>query len=454
MQTRPRSANLAGSVPQSTHLQTVSMSNDIRQLDPLSVWRHFADLNAVPRPSKREDRAVAFLRSFGEQLGLETAVDETGNVLIRKPATPGMRDRVGIVLQGHLDMVHQKNADTEFDFDTQGIRMHVDGDWVKAEGTTLGADNGIGVAAIMAILASDDIPHPAIEALFTVDEESGMTGALGLQGDVLTASILLNLDTEDDTELTIGCAGAVTVVATGCCPQEPAEPGAAFTLGLKGLIGGHSGMDIHLGRGNANKLLNRLLYLGAEKLGLRIAAVDAGGLRNAIPREAHAHITVDASRAADLEELIAAEAAVLQAEYKVTDPGLEVLLQPADLPESLLTQAFQEALLAAVYVCPNGVSRMSPDVPGLVQTSNSLARVLAANGTFEIHTLVRSAVDTEKLDLARAVRCALEPLGGTVEFAGAYPGWIPRPDSAIVQLMSSLHRELFGSDASVLACHE
>jgi dipeptidase D len=430
------------------------MSDEIRQLEPLSVWRHFADLNAVPRPSKGEERAVAFLRVFGERLGLDTHVDEMGNVLIRKPATPDMRGRVGIVLQGHLDMVHQKNADTEFDFSTQGIRMHVDGDWVRAEGTTLGADNGIGVAAIMAILESDDIPHPAIEALLTVDEESGMTGALGLQGDVLSGSILLNLDTEDDTELTIGCAGAVTVVATGCYPQEPAEPGiAAFVLCVKGLIGGHSGMDIHVGRGNANKLINRLLYAGAEQLELRVAAIDAGGLRNAIPREARAHVTVDASRAAALEKLIADQTTALQAEYGVTDPGLEVLLEPSNPPRSLLKQDVQKSLLRAVYACPNGIFRMSPDIPGLVQTSNSLARVLAADGKFEIHNLVRSAVDTEKLDLARAVRCALEALGGTVEFSGAYPGWTPQPDAPIVRLMSELYRDMFDGEASVLACH-
>jgi dipeptidase D len=430
------------------------MNDEIRRLEPCALWQHFADLNAIPRPSKNEARAIGFMRSFGAGLGLATSVDATGNVLIRKPATPAMQDRAGVVLQGHLDMVHQKNADTEFDFDTQGIRMRVDGDWVKAEGTTLGADNGIGVAAIMAILAADDIPHPAIEALFTVDEESGMTGALGLQGDVLTGSILLNLDTEDDTELTIGCAGAVTVVACGTCPQEPAEPGgAAFKLSVKGLVGGHSGMDIHLGRGNANKLINRLLYLGAEQLGLRVSSIDAGGLRNAIPREASAHIRVDLSQAAAFEELIAGQAVILQSEYSATDPGLEVSLEPAEHPESLMTRDFQERLLRAVYVCPNGVFRMSPDIPGLVQTSNSLARVLAKRDRFEIQTLVRSAVDTEKLDLARAVRCALDPLDGTVEFTGGYPGWIPRPEAAIVKLMSGLYREMFGSDAAVLACH-
>jgi dipeptidase D len=430
------------------------MSHDVLQLEPHALWRHFADLNAVPRPSKREQRAVAFMRGFGQRLGLESRVDETGNVLIRKPATPGMEDRVGIVLQGHLDMVHQKNSDTDFDFDSQGIRMRVDGDWVMAEGTTLGADNGIGVAAIMAILASDDLPHPAIEALFTVDEESGMTGALGLKSDALTGTILLNLDTEDDDELTIGCAGAVNVLASGPYPEDrPDSRHVAFVLSVKGLVGGHSGMDIHRGRGNANKLLNRLLFIAAEELELRVASIDAGGLRNAIPREATAHVTVDASRSKALHQLVDAQATELKSEYAATDPGLESLLEPANLPDSLLAADFQQQLLRAVYACPNGVFRMSPNIDGLVQTSNSLARVLANNGKFQAQCLVRSAVDSEKMDLARAIRCCFEVIGAEVELSGSYPGWTPRADAPIVELMSDLYHDMFGEHAAVLACH-
>lgn len=430
------------------------MDSEISQLEPRAVWAHFATLNAIPRPSKKEQRAVAFMQSFGEQLGLETRVDDTGNVIIRKPATAGMEDRADIIMQGHLDMVHQKNADTDFDFDTQGIRMRVDGDWVRAEGTTLGADNGIGVAATMAVLASDEIPHPAIEALFTIDEESGMTGATGLKSDELTGSILLNLDTEEDTELTIGCAGAINVQAAGNYTLDPPGPeDAAFVLSVKGLVGGHSGMDIHRGRGNANKLINRLLFLAQEEVGLRIAAIDAGGLRNAIPREASAHVTVKDSRVADFEALIATQADVLQAEYATTDPGLEILLESADPPGSLLARDFQRKLLSAVYACLSGVFRLSPEIEGLVQTSNSLARVQAKDGAFQIHCLVRSALDTEKLDLARSIRCALEQAGGKVEFSGSYPGWTPRPDAPIVTLMSDLYEEMFGHKASVLACH-
>jgi dipeptidase D len=430
------------------------MNSDILQLEPRPVWKHFVELSAVPRGSKKEHRAAEFVKAFGEELGLVTLQDEVGNVIIRKPATPGMQDRVPIVMQGHLDMVHQKNADTEFDFDTQGIEMVLQGDWIRARGTTLGADNGIGVASIMAVLAADDIPHPAIEALFTIDEESGMTGALGLQGGLLSGKILLNLDTEDDDEITIGCAGAVDVRATGTYTQEiPGRRDVAFRLMVKGLTGGHSGMDIHRGRANANKLLNRLLYLATHQCAIRISGIDAGGLRNAIPREACACITVREPRAQELTDFIAGEAAIIQSEYATTDPGLEVTLEPAELPESLLTTEFHRKILWTVHACPNGVARMSPDIDGLVQTSNSLARVYAVDGEFELLTLVRGSVDSEKMDRANAIRCCFEMMGAAVEFGGAYPGWAPNPNAPVVRLLSDLYREIFEGEAKVLACH-
>lgn len=260
------------------------MSQQVRALAPIELWNHFADLNAIPRPSKKEERAITFIKAFGESLHLATSVDAAGNVIIKKPATKGMEDRVTIVLQSHLDMVHQKNADTDFDFSSQGINMFVDGDWVKAKGTTLGADNGIGVATIMSILTSTDIPHPALEALFTVDEETGMSGALALQGGLLEGRILLNLDTEEDNELTIGCAGGIDVTATGTYPQEAPKNKAAFNISLKGLTGGHSGVDIHKGRANANKLMNRILLELSNEFEIQVAVVDGGSLRNAIPR--------------------------------------------------------------------------------------------------------------------------------------------------------------------------
>ncbi|MCA9265927.1 MAG: M20/M25/M40 family metallo-hydrolase, partial [Planctomycetales bacterium] len=265
------------------------MSSDVRALEPQLLWNHFADLNEVPRPSKQEQRVIAFAKAFGESLNLPTEVDNVGNVRIRKPASPGMENRLPIVMQAHLDMVCQKNAATEFDFDSQGIQMFVDGDWVKAQGTTLGSDNGLGVASIMTILASDDIPHPPLEALFTIDEETGMTGAQHLQPGWLEGKILLNLDTEDDDELTIGCAGGCDVTATRAYSTEPVPVDhKCFRLTVKGLTGGHSGMDIHLGRGNANKIMNRLLWAGARQHQIRISSIDGGGLRNAIPRESFA----------------------------------------------------------------------------------------------------------------------------------------------------------------------
>ncbi|MFK7818049.1 MAG: peptidase dimerization domain-containing protein, partial [Planctomycetaceae bacterium] len=270
------------------------MSQEVRNLEPKVLWNHFADLNAVPRPSKREERVIEFAKKFGESLGLETVVDEVGNVIIRKPASPGMEDRMPIVMQSHLDMVHQKNADTSFDFETQGIDMYVDDDWVRAKGTTLGADNGLGVASIMTVLSSDDIEHPAVEALFTIDEETGMTGAQGLKGGLLNGEILLNLDTEDDDELTIGCAGGVDVTTTHSWTAESTPAGCVgYRLFVRGLKGGHSGMDIHLGRGNANKLMNRLLWASADRFGVRVAEIDGGGLRNAIPRESFAVLVVE-----------------------------------------------------------------------------------------------------------------------------------------------------------------
>src|SRR5690606_19348423 len=269
------------------------MNSEIRNLEPKQLWNKFADLNAVPRASKKEEQVIAFMKDFGKKLNLETIEDEVGNVIIKKPATSGMEDRETIVMQSHLDMVHQKNADTHFDFETQGIEMFVDGDWVRAKGTTLGADNGLGVATIMAILESKDIPHPAIEALFTIDEETGMTGAMGLKGGLLEGQILLNLDTEEDDESDIGCAGGVDVTATRTYNfEEVPENSIGYTITVKGLNGGHSGMDIHKGLGNANKIMNRILFDGFENFGLQIAEINGGSLRNAIPRESVAQVII------------------------------------------------------------------------------------------------------------------------------------------------------------------
>src|SRR5210317_1872681 len=301
------------------------MNSEIRQLEPKKLWNNFADLNAVPRGSKKEERVIAFMKDFGENLGLITIIDEVGNVIIKKPATAGMEDRKTVVMQSHLDMVHQKNADTDFDFDTQGIDMFIDGDWVRANGTTLGADNGLGVATIMAILESNDIPHPPLEALFTIDEETGMTGAQGLKGGLLEAEILLNLDTEEDDEIGVGCAGGIDITATRTYKEEETpETKIGFELKVKGLQGGHSGMQIHEGLGNANKIMNRLLVDGFENFGLRISEIDGGGLRNAIPRESKAIVAIDAIHEdaflAEMNEL----SETIKTELKTMEPDLTI----------------------------------------------------------------------------------------------------------------------------------
>lgn len=430
------------------------MLKSIRTLEPKALWNHFADLNSVPRASKKEEQVIAFMEAFGKKLGLDTVVDTAGNVIIKKPASKGMENRTTIVLQSHLDMVHQKNADTDFDFAKEGIKMVLDGDWVHADGTTLGADNGIGVAAIMSLLSSSDIPHPPLEALFTIDEETGMTGAMALQGGMLEGKIMLNLDTEDDDELTIGCAGGVDVTATGVYPAEDVPDGmSSFRIGIRGLTGGHSGMDIHKGRGNANKLMNRLLYQADQKLGLRIARIDGGSLRNAIPRESFATVLIPDSQEGPFRQWIAAQQAILQEEHHTTDPGLNVVVEAAESPFQVLGEDFQYDLLRACYACPNGIYRMSPDIPGLVQTSNNLARVLVEDGSYTIMCLTRSSVESEKFDLAEAIRSTFELIGADVAFDGSYPGWTPRPEAKIVKLMADLYRKRYKAEPKVNACH-
>ncbi len=436
-------------------LKVNTMNSEIRQLEPTQLWNKFADLNAIPRPSKKEERVIAFMKDFGEQLGLETIVDKVGNVIIKKPATAGMEDRKTIVMQSHLDMVHQKNNDTVFDFDTQGIEMFIEGDWVKAKGTTLGADNGLGVATIMAILESKDIEHPAIEALFTIDEETGMTGAMGLEGGLLQGDILLNLDTEEDDEIGVGCAGGVDVTATRTYKEEETpEFKTGFKLTVKGLQGGHSGMQIHEGLGNANKIMNRLLFDGFENFGLRISEIDGGSLRNAIPRESVATVVVDAIH----EEAFVAETEALaqeiKAEYKTMEPDLTVVVSKIETPESIMDLGVQEGLTRAIYAALNGVYRMSADIPDLVETSNNIARVIVKDGNIKIGCLTRSSVESSKWDLANTLRATFELTGCEVEFSGDYPGWQPNMDSEILKVMVPLYKTLNnGEEPHVAACH-
>jgi len=430
------------------------MNESIRKLKPTEVWNKFADLNAVPRPSKKEEKVIQFMMDFGKSLDLETVKDAVGNVIIRKPASKGMDDRKMITLQSHLDMVHQKNADTEFDFDTQGIKMVVDEDWVKADGTTLGADNGMGVAAIMALLERKDIKHPALEALFTIDEETGMTGAMGLEGGVLQGEILLNLDTEEDDELDIGCAGGIDVTATRRYNGKPVPRAVTpYEIKVKGLQGGHSGIDIHRGLGNANKIMNRLLYHASNNFMMRLAEIDGGGLRNAIPRESVAKLVVLKSQIEEFEAAMMKLASTIKKELQTLEPTLTITLEQTSAPHMIMGLGAQERLLKGIYAAHNGVYAMSATIPNLVETSNNIARVEVNDGAILINCLTRSSVDSAKMDLANALKSTFELARCDVKFGGEYPGWTPKPDSEILKVLEKKYETLFNDKPKVIACH-
>ena len=423
---------------------------DLLNIEPQIVWKNFSALNAVPRPSKKEERVIEFIKNFGENLGLPTSVDEVGNVIIKKPATAGMEDRKSIILQSHLDMVHQKNSDVNFDFETQGIQMEIDGDWVKAKGTTLGADNGLGVAAIMSILESSGIPHPALEALFTIDEETGMTGALGLKPGQLSGEILLNLDTEEDDEIDIGCAGGIDVTATQNYPLE-ASNGSIVKITVKGLQGGHSGMDIHKGFGNANVILGRLLYSGIEKENIQLIAVDGGSLRNAIPREAFAIVSVR-NAPEFINQATVLKAEILE-EFNTIEKDLHIEIENFSSEEKAISEKDSKKIILSLKAAHNGVYRMSPDVADLVETSNNIARVELKNGDLKILCLSRSSVDSTKFAVAEQLKSVFELADLNVEFSGSYPGWKPKPGSEIVKLMEKIYEKYFGEKPMVVACH-
>lgn len=426
----------------------------LEQLEPKSVWQYFEALNAVPRASKKEDQVIGFMLGFGSRLGLETLQDSAGNIIIRKEATAGMENAPAVVLQAHLDMVHQKNNDTFFDFDTQGISMFVEGDWVRAYGTTLGADNGIGVAAIMAVLASETIIHPAIEALFTIDEETGMTGAKGLQPNLLKGKVLLNLDTEEDTEIDIGCAGGVDITARRTyIPEARPNDTVCYRMRVAGLHGGHSGMEIHKGLGNANKIMNRILY-SLLPLDIRLSSIDGGGLRNAIPRESTAIFATEETTSDLLLSVVAQESAAIKQEFAVVDEQLEIVLERCEIPsDEVLPITVQTKLLQTLYAAPNGVYRMSADFDNLVETSNNIARVKVGGGKIIVKCLTRSSVESSKVDLTNALKSCFELMDAEVTVSGDYPGWTPNPNSEILGVLKSTYRDLFGQDPQVVACH-
>uniref|UniRef100_UPI0039A48D4D aminoacyl-histidine dipeptidase n=1 Tax=Ornithobacterium rhinotracheale TaxID=28251 RepID=UPI0039A48D4D len=427
------------------------MNQEIRNLEPKALWNFFADLNAVPRPSKKEEKVRQFMKDFGQKLGLETKEDAIGNVVIKKPATPGMEDRKTLILQSHLDMVHQKNNDTVFDFNTQGIEMEIKDGWVTAKGTTLGADNGLGVAAIMAILDSKDIAHPAIEALFTIDEETGMTGAKKLDGSNFEGKILLNLDTEEDNEIGIGCAGGVDVSGEGTYDLTPTvSEEMSLKISVKGLNGGHSGMEIHKGLGNANKILAKLIAAISDDY--KIHAIDGGGLRNAIPREATATLVMlDISKA---EREVEDKAWKIKEKLSHIDPNLTVLIEADDKePKDSMTVEDSKKFIKMLNELHNGVFKMSEDVEGLVEASNNVARVIINNGKASVYCLTRSSVEESKEAVVRQLTAALSKAGLKVSLDGDYPGWAPNPKSEILAELVEQYKKLFNEEPNVAACH-
>ena len=433
----------------------------IKDLDPQLVWKNFYGLTQVPRPSKHEEKITSYLYNWGASRGFETIVDNQpiGNVIIRKPATPGCENMKGVILQGHMDMVAQKNSDTVHDFENDPIQTYIDGDWVRAKGTTLGADDGLGVAMALAVLESSDIKHGPIEVLITFDEETGLTGAQQLKPGLLQGEILINLDSETEGEICVGCAGGLDATATGTyTPVKPEENLECWSLAVKGLTGGHSGADIHLCRANANKVIARILYSLVKNLGVKLAGLGGGTLRNAIPREAFATVYMPSN----LIQPAVAEAqrifAEIKNEYAVTDPDAFMTFEVADQLTAAKTPDYipQEqavAYLRALLLCPDGVVRMSSEIPGLVETSNNLSIVRLYGGNFSVKTLMRSSVDTAKMALADQFEAAFSLAGVSSEFTGGYSGWAPNSKSAIVNTMKEVYEKMYGKEPSVLAIH-
>ncbi|MDD3878322.1 MAG: aminoacyl-histidine dipeptidase [Bacteroidales bacterium] len=430
------------------------MNNALKNLKPELLWQIFEEICSIPHPSKYEGKISEYVLNFAKKHNIESFVDEVGNVILRKPATPDMENRKGVILQGHLDMVPQKNSDTKHDFLTDPILPYVDGEWVKAHGTTLGGDNGIGVAASLAIMASTNLVHGPIEALLTIDEETGMTGAFGLKSGVLKGSILMNLDSEDEGELYVGCAGGIDTTATLKYEEEKVPVNhIAFKLELKGLKGGHSGCDIQMGRGNSNKLLFRFLHHATRKHDLRLSAIDGGSLRNAIPRESFAVVTIPADNEQKFMECLKHYEGIYKSELSSTEPSLMFNAIKTDLPAFVFDKVSQDKLIQAVYGCPNGVIRMSADMENLVETSLNLAIVKSENKKTQVICLLRSSVDTAKEDLSYMVESVFRLAGAEVKHEGAYPGWKPNMNSAILKVCGEIYHKMYGKIPEIKAIH-
>ena len=430
----------------------------LSQLKPAGLWQLFEQICSIPRPSKHEQKISLWIQSWAKDLGLSVKEDTVGNLIIKKPATSGMEDRQGVILQAHMDMVPQKNNDTEHDFLTDPIRPYIviesDGDWVTADGTTLGADNGVGLASALAVLASDDISHGPLEVLVTIDEEAGMTGAFGLEAGWLDGDILINTDSEQEGEVYMGCAGGIDGSATFNLNFEDVPANyQAFNLSISGLKGGHSGVDIHTGRANANKLLVRFLLDSSTNFGIRLTEFNGGSLRNAIPREANASFVVAKEQVAALKEALDLYLSTIKANLNAIETDIELLLiSPEDFEQSWDSNT-QNNILRALNACPNGVIRMSDDIEGIVESSLNLGVIHTRGKKLNALVLIRSLHDDGRLETQRTVQSVFELAGASIEFSGAYPGWKPNPDSAIMQTVSDTYQELFGKVPDVMVIH-
>lgn len=427
----------------------------MKMLEPTALWNFFHDINQIPRPSKKEERIIAYLKAFGEKQKLTTKSDTAGNVLISKPATKGYENRKTIILQAHMDMVCEKNSDTPFNFDTDPIQTYIDGDWMKAKGTTLGADNGIGMSMMLSVLASDELEHPALECLFTVDEETGLTGAFALEQNFLNGEVLINLDSEDDGVIFIGCAGGIDTTAVINYQSEKTQGNQfAFSISVKGLTGGHSGDDIDKGRGNANKILNRFLWTVNKKTDLRLHSFDGGNLRNAIAREAVAVASVPWAEKENVRVLFNHFVNDLEIELGDVEPNLKLSLESETLPQTVIDKKTSDALLDALYACAHGVIAMSRDMPGLVETSTNLASVkMKEENTILITTSQRSSVESSKYDIANQVEAVFKLCDATVTHGDGYPGWKPNLNSDILKIAQESYKKLFHDEPKVRAIH-
>lgn len=428
---------------------------ELSKLQPQAVWHYFEQILEVPRPSKHEDQMIEFMLNFAKEHNLESKKDKAGNILIKKPGSPGMEDRKTVVLQSHLDMVGEKNKNVDHNFETDPIQAYVDGNWVKAKGTTLGADDGIGIAVEMALLASRDIAHPPLECLFTVDEETGLTGAFAMESGFFDGRILINLDSEDEGEIFIGCAGGIDTLAYFKYDKEEIRSGSvAVNIGVDGLKGGHSGDEIHKGFGNSNKIINRFLYEAMQDYDLRVHKFEGGNKRNAIPRDAYAILTVKQQDLDGLKQKFDEYAATIKAEIGVTEPGMQFNFDQEDLPDFVIDKSTQERLVKAVYAAPHGVHAWSPDIEDMVETSTNFATIkFMENEEIQIHTSQRSSLDSGKEDIAAKNRTCFELAGARVEHTGGYPGWAPNVDSEILKISEQSYKDVFGKEPVVRAIH-